>query len=262
MEPDHPIHSSQYNSYFREELDIHPQIVPSQAEAPYEQFLTPIIPTELCCCQTQSMYHNQWSQQLIHLSKPSAMSENSDLSPQQSFQTHNPCKNLRGHYTQPPAVDRYDFRDSNPTVPPNNANLLNRNTWDHQQASVCAPPQNLHELAPGAHGHKSVLAHSYHPQNKVDGQGPVNEATPRASGGGGCDFMMSPGYNRIKNGYNLFDCVENCSKGRYGARGFTRRGNLIVHLRNCHHQTIPKYDRGGTGKKKGLASKRGVDVEN
>lgn len=187
------------------------------------------------------------------------MGETLDLSPRQPFLTHIPCKNLRRRYTQLPILT-YGFRDSSPIVPSNSANIFNNETWVHDQPeNVWAPPRNLHESAPGAHDPKNLLTHT-HQQTLADRQNSVNVAIPRAPGGEGCDFKMSRGYNRIKNDYNLLDCVENCLKGRYGARGFKRRGNLIVHLRNCHHQTIPKYDRGGAGNKKRVQRLRGVSI--
>ncbi|KAI5848517.1 hypothetical protein DFP73DRAFT_334752 [Morchella snyderi] len=57
-------------------------------------------------------------------------------------------------------------------------------------------------------------------------------------------FRMLPGYCGKRNDNGLLECLADCHKKRLGLRGFQRRSNLLVHLRNCHGQEIRKYDRG------------------
>ncbi|RPB08786.1 hypothetical protein P167DRAFT_577822 [Morchella conica CCBAS932] len=248
MESVHPVHSSQYNLYFEEELDINFESISVQTRSPYQQPDTPITTNNFCCCRTQSPHRDQGNQQVIHLSKPLAMSETSGLHP------HIPCKSPRGRYTQP--LVRYDCGNSSSTAPSNNINFFDNNSWVHgQPAGVWTHPHNLQSTL-GVHDHKVILEHAQYPQNRVDEQNSANFALPRVSSGeGSYAFKGLPGYKREKNYYNLLDCFETCSKRRHGERGFKRRGNLIVHLRNCHHQIIPKYDRGG-GRNRQMVQRR------
>lgn len=56
-------------------------------------------------------------------------------------------------------------------------------------------------------------------------------------------FKRLFGYCGKKNNQQLFDCFYDCEWHRLGAAGFRRRANLLAHLRNCHSQNIPKFDR-------------------
>lgn len=53
-------------------------------------------------------------------------------------------------------------------------------------------------------------------------------------------FQKLPSYHGERNYEGLLDCFEGCH--RLGRLGIERRGNLLVHLRNCHAQKISKFD--------------------
>jgi hypothetical protein len=55
--------------------------------------------------------------------------------------------------------------------------------------------------------------------------------------------LLSTGYLAKKNKDGNLDCFEDCELRRYGKRGFTRRSNLLTHLRSCHLQDIPRNDK-------------------
>lgn len=54
------------------------------------------------------------------------------------------------------------------------------------------------------------------------------------------DFQKLPSYHGERNDEGLLDCFEDCH--RLGRLGIERRGNLLVHLRNCHAQKISKFN--------------------
>ncbi|KAH8154496.1 uncharacterized protein LAJ45_01024 [Morchella importuna] len=76
---------------------------------------------------------------------------------------------------------------------------------------------------------------------------PPVDPNPSRSGptqhGGPYAFQNLPGYCGKRNDENRFECFGDCRKRRLGRHGFGRRSNLLVHLRNCHGQQVPKYDR-------------------
>lgn len=53
-------------------------------------------------------------------------------------------------------------------------------------------------------------------------------------------FRSLDGYHGKKNSADLLDCFKDCIKRHLGTQGFTRRGNLLAHLRRYHGQDIPK----------------------
>ncbi|RPB06983.1 hypothetical protein P167DRAFT_579780 [Morchella conica CCBAS932] len=58
-------------------------------------------------------------------------------------------------------------------------------------------------------------------------------------------FQRLSGYHKKKNDLQYFECFQDCRWRRLGVKGFKRRANLLVHLRNCHGQKIEKNDRHG-----------------
>ncbi|KAI5848519.1 hypothetical protein DFP73DRAFT_592090 [Morchella snyderi] len=63
-------------------------------------------------------------------------------------------------------------------------------------------------------------------------------------------FQRLSGYHEVRNDQQRFECFQDCRWRRLGVKGFSRRANLLVHLRNCHGQQIPKHDRRGRGRGK------------
>lgn len=53
------------------------------------------------------------------------------------------------------------------------------------------------------------------------------------------DFLTLDGYRRLRNDLGLFECFQDCRRGRLAGKGVVRRGNLLAHLRRYHGQQIP-----------------------
>lgn len=53
-------------------------------------------------------------------------------------------------------------------------------------------------------------------------------------------FRDLPAYLKQKDPrYQLYNCFEGCHKLRFGENGFSRRSNLLAHLKTCHRQEVP-----------------------